>query len=26
VGIVRDTNEAEDVLDSFIVEDESGRW
>src|SRR3989442_15104241 len=24
VGIVRDTNEAEDVLDSFIVEDESG--
>ena len=24
VGIVRDTNEADDVLDSFIVEDESG--
>ena len=24
VGIVRDTNEAEDVLDSFIVEDEQG--
>ena len=24
VGIVRDTNEADDVLDSFIVEDEEG--
>jgi len=24
VGIVRDTNEADDVLDSFIVEDEQG--